>query len=124
MVSTTGIGEPFSISCEAALKSLQNCMMFRPRWPSAGPMGGDGLAAPAGTCSFRYPVIFFAIHSLRCCAGPEARHLGCAWCGRFALRWHEGQTFHALRLDLLDLTVLEFDGRSPAEDGDRHLQAS
>ena len=34
-----------------ALKALQNSMMLRPRWPSAGPIGGDGLAAPAGTCS-------------------------------------------------------------------------
>src|ERR1043165_3272355 len=35
-------------------------MMLRPRWPSAGPIGGDGLAAPAGTCSLRNPATFFA----------------------------------------------------------------
>ena len=34
-----------------ALKALQNSMMLRPRWPNAGPMGGEGLALPAGTCS-------------------------------------------------------------------------
>ena len=50
-VITTGIGMPGSMPCVAALNSLQNCMMFRPRWPSAGPIGGDGLALPAGTCS-------------------------------------------------------------------------
>ena len=48
---TTGIGAPFSNCAVRALKALQNSMMFKPRWPSAGPIGGDGLAAPAGTCS-------------------------------------------------------------------------
>src|SRR5688500_3237760 len=42
-----------------ALNSLQNCMMFRPCWPSAGPTGGDGLALPAGTWSLMYAVTFF-----------------------------------------------------------------
>src|ERR1700746_3292180 len=62
----TGIGVFFSIFCVCALNALQNSMMLRPRWPSAGPIGGDGLAAPAGTCNFRDPVTFFAIgYSLR-----------------------------------------------------------
>src|SRR4029450_7247987 len=61
----TGIGMPFSIFCVCALNALQNSMMVRPRWPSAGPIGGDGLPAPAGTCNFRNPVTFFAIsHSV------------------------------------------------------------
>jgi hypothetical protein len=34
-----------------ALKSLQNCMMFTPCWPRAGPTGGDGFALPAGSWS-------------------------------------------------------------------------
>src|SRR5476649_2945107 len=51
-VMVTGIGMPFSWSWVLALNALQNSMMLRPRWPSAGPMGGDGFAAPAGTCSF------------------------------------------------------------------------
>src|SRR6202022_4885845 len=42
-------------------------MMLRPRWPSAGPIGGEGFAAPAGTCNFRYPVTFFAICHSSCC---------------------------------------------------------
>src|SRR4029079_6136983 len=58
---TVGIGAPFSSSCVAALNALQNSMMLTPRWPSAGPIGGEGLAMPAGTCSLMYPVIFFAI---------------------------------------------------------------
>src|ERR1700742_979016 len=62
----TGIGAPFSIFWVWALNALQNSMMLRPRWPSAGPIGGDRLAAPAGTCNFRDPVTFFAIcYSLR-----------------------------------------------------------
>ncbi len=34
-----------------ALNALQNSMMFTPCWPSAGPIGGAGLAFPAGTWS-------------------------------------------------------------------------
>ena len=48
-VITTGTGRPGSIFCVCALNALQNSMMLRPRWPSAGPMGGDGFALPAGT---------------------------------------------------------------------------
>jgi hypothetical protein len=50
-VITVGIGIPFSCSCVEALNALQNSMMLTPRWPKAGPIGGDGLAAPAGTWS-------------------------------------------------------------------------
>src|SRR5438105_11946100 len=57
----TGIGTPFSIFWVWALNALQNSMMLRPRWPSAGPIGGDGLASPAGTCNLRNPVTFFAM---------------------------------------------------------------
>src|ERR1700743_718599 len=60
-VMVTGIGMPFSWSWVLALNALQNSMMLRPRWPKAGPMGGDGLALPAGTCSLTEPVIFFAM---------------------------------------------------------------
>src|ERR1700742_4855475 len=59
-VIVTGIGMPFSASCVLALNALQNSMMFRPRWPNAGPIGGDGLAAPGVTCNLMYPVTFFA----------------------------------------------------------------
>src|SRR5512139_4351377 len=60
-VITTGIGRPGSTPCVWALNDLQNSMMFRPRWPSAGPIGGDGFAFPAGTCSLIKPTIFFAM---------------------------------------------------------------
>src|SRR5258708_19303089 len=39
-------------------------MMFNPRWPSAGPMGGDGFALPAGTWSLIRPTTFFATATL------------------------------------------------------------
>src|SRR5262245_62684590 len=42
-----------------ALKALQNSMMLTPRWPSAGPTGGLGLAAPAGICSLISAMTFF-----------------------------------------------------------------
>src|SRR5471030_505501 len=60
-VITTGIGMPGSIPWVCALNALQNSMMFRPRCPSAGPIGGDGFALPAGTCSLIKPMIFFAM---------------------------------------------------------------
>src|SRR5450755_217857 len=62
-VITTGIGRPGSSFCVWALNALQNSMIFRPRWPSAGPIGGLGLALPAGTCNLMKPIIFFAISS-------------------------------------------------------------
>src|SRR3954467_6210422 len=58
---TTGIGMPTSRFWVCALNALQNSMMLRPRCPKAGPIGGDGLALPAGTCSLINPTIFFAI---------------------------------------------------------------
>src|SRR4026207_2433278 len=79
----TGIGTPFSIFWVCALIALQNSMMCKPRWPSAGPIGGDGLAAPAGTCSLRNPATFFATDRVsflwvacrpgRTPGGPETR---------------------------------------------------
>src|ERR1700722_14467618 len=75
---TTGIGVPFSTCAVRALKALQNSMMFKPRWPRAGPIGGDGLAAAAGTCSLIKPVIFLAMRLLRAQAQPSGRPEGYA----------------------------------------------
>src|SRR5581483_4116721 len=44
-----------------ALNCLQNSIMFTPCGPSAVPMGGAGLALPAGTWSLIIAVTFFAI---------------------------------------------------------------
>src|SRR6202007_499668 len=59
-VITTGIGRPGSIDWVCAFHDLQNPLVFRPRCPSAGPIGGEGLALPAGTCSLMNPTTFFA----------------------------------------------------------------
>src|SRR5579872_7257920 len=83
--------------CVCALNALQNSMMLRPRWPSAGPIGGDGFALPAGTCSLIKPTIFFAI----------------------AYPWREPAT---LGLYLLDLRILELDRGRTAEDRNRDLE--
>src|SRR3569833_818364 len=57
---TTGIGVFFSIFWVCALNALQNSMMLTPCWPSAGPIGGDGFAEPAGTCNLIKHCTFFA----------------------------------------------------------------
>src|SRR3954454_9221753 len=43
----------------AALYALTISMMLTPCWPSAGPTGGAGVAAPAWICSLMSPAIFF-----------------------------------------------------------------
>jgi hypothetical protein len=48
VISTGTVSQPEKLV--RALYSLQNCMMFTPCWPSAGPTGGAGLALPAWIC--------------------------------------------------------------------------
>src|SRR5438132_12233670 len=57
-VMMTGMMRP-ACACVWALNALQNSMMLTPRWPSAGPTGGLGFAAPAGTCSLISAMTFF-----------------------------------------------------------------
>ena len=61
VISTGMIVPPPAWSCVCALNALQNSMMFTPCWPSAGPTGGAGFAAPAGTCSLIIVRTFLAI---------------------------------------------------------------
>src|ERR1700745_675350 len=98
-------------------------MLLSPRGPSAGPIGAEGFAAPAGTCNFRKPVTFFAI-SHSCCAGTNRRfqvrgsdqkRLATALSSP-GLFWREGLRRNAHRSDLLDLTEFQLDGRGAAED--------
>src|SRR5688572_22233435 len=77
-----------------ALKALQNSMMFTPCWPRAGPTGGAGLAAPAGTWSLMRPVTFFAI------VRPQSLHP---------------------RLEAAELRVIQLDGGGPPEKRDLYL---
>src|SRR5262245_14084740 len=59
----TGMTRP-DCACVRALNCLQNSMMLMPCWPSAGPTGGAGVAAPALHCSLTMAVIGFAISGL------------------------------------------------------------
>ena len=48
------------IDAVRSLYSLTNCMMLTPCCPSAGPIGGAGVACPAGICSLIIVCTFFA----------------------------------------------------------------
>src|SRR6185295_10173981 len=90
-------GRTFPIlSWVRALNCLQNSMMLIPLEPSAGPIGGAGLAWPPFTCNLTKPVISFAIsyiflvitsHQLRLTKLPNHRkrafYLGSAKVGEF-----------------------------------------
>src|SRR5215475_13876595 len=106
----TGIGVPFSICWVWALNCLQKSMMARPRWPSAGPIGGDGLADPAGTCNFRKPVTFFA--------------MPCSFSGAVVGGWRPPHLPRSNgQLDLLHLPEFQLNRRRPAENAHRDLDA-
>src|SRR3712207_1943076 len=100
-----------------ALNALQNSMMLTPCWPSAGPTGGAGVAAPALIWSLMTAVNRFL--------GGMTSFLVTGWSGPVAGPRREVRAVGGdgvLRLDLLDLVERELDRRLPAEDGDQHLQ--
>src|SRR5271169_4360441 len=78
---------PGSRFCVVALNALQNSMILSPRCPSAGPIGGEGFALPAGTCNLMIPTIFFAIYSnlSRFPSPPRKRGSGAYQCRPTAL---------------------------------------
>src|SRR5215217_5021475 len=86
----------------AALYALQNSMMLTPCWPSAGPTGGAGVAAPALIWSLMTAVNRFL--------------------GGMTSFFSAGQFWPRTGLDLRDLVERQLDGRLAAEDGDQHLQ--
>src|SRR5260221_14793082 len=116
----TGIGTHFSIFWVCALSALQNSMMLSPRWRSAGPIGGDGLAAPAGTCNLRNPVTFFAMsHSVSGAdldgwRPPHLPPIARLRCSDVAHRPNNSLKF-------LPLPKFQFDGCCTAGDPHRHL---
>src|SRR4051812_10286356 len=79
-----------------ALKFFTKSMMLTPAWPSAGPTGGAGVAAPAGICNFTIPMTFFAIILSGSLLRPSS--------------------------DLLHLREVQLDRRLPAKDRDHDLQ--
>src|SRR4051812_2291703 len=87
----------------AALYALQNSMMLTPCWPSAGPTGGAGVAAPALIWSLMTAV---------------NRFLG----GMTSSFFLTGTSWSGQVLQLGDLGERELDRRLPAEDRDEHLQ--
>src|SRR5437879_4740804 len=104
MVMSTGTIRPsLACGCVCALNSLQNCMMFTPCWPSAGPTGGDGFALPAGSCSLTIPVTFFI---------------------SLSSSWSERPLPASHRLRLLHLHEVQLDRRGAAEDRHQHPHAA
>src|SRR3954447_13661553 len=87
----------------AALYALQNSMMLTPCWPSAGPTGGAGVAAPALIWSLMTAV---------------NRFLG----GMTTFFSADQGSAGALRSDLGDLGERQLDRRLAAEDGDEDLE--
>src|SRR5471030_1181356 len=119
-VITTGIGMPGSIPWVCALNALQNSMMFRPRLPSAGPIGGDGFALPAGTCSLIKPMIFFAmIGSYLGLSSSAPRDDDLSGGAPLGAGYAKTAARSGRRLDFFDLAEFQLDRRGATEDGDR-----
>src|SRR5687767_14949823 len=100
---STGITLPRCDSV-AALYALQNSMMLTPCWPSAGPTGGAGVAAPA------------LIWSLMTAVNRFLGGMTSFFCVDQLVRRDAGAS------DLADLVERQLDGSLAAEDGDQHLQ--
>src|SRR3954453_14198341 len=84
-------------------------MMFTPCWPSAGPTGGAGVAAPALIWSLTIAESFRFLGGISgflvvVCCEPRTCQPRCEWS------------------DLGDLREGQLDRRLPAEDGDEDLQ--
>src|SRR3954447_2631355 len=80
-------------------------MMFTPCWPSAGPTGGAGVAAPAWICSLMRAATFFLG--------------GIPWLPCSGWWWNEGLYGG---LDLGDVAEGELDRGFAAEDRHEHLE--
>src|SRR3954447_17676134 len=103
----------------AALYALQNSMMLTPCWPSAGPTGGAGVAAPALIWSLMTAVNRFL-------GGMTSSFYDwdvVVWAGRPRCRGPpraERGVGGTEVLQLGDLGERELDRRLPAEDRDEH----
>src|ERR1700722_8705367 len=101
----------------AALYCLQNSMMLTPCWPSAGPIGAAGGAAPALICSLMIAASFFfggmtVLRRLK----VQMQEYGTARGARFLVG------LGPFGLDLGDLAERELDRRLAAEDRHEHLE--
>lgn len=63
---TVRIGTPVMMSFVRSLNCLQKSIAFTPFCPKAGPMGGDGVACPAGMINFKTDAAngFFDIYEI------------------------------------------------------------
>src|SRR4051794_13029093 len=102
----------------AALYALQNSMMLTPCWPSAGPTGGAGVAAPALIWSLMTAVNRFlgGMTSFLVTGWNAVRVTGTARSQGPAASVRVVGGDRVLRLDLGDLGERELDRRLPAED--------
>src|SRR6185437_11057922 len=94
-----------------ALYALTNSMMLTPCWPSAGPTGGAGVAAPAWICSLMRAATFFLG--------------GMSFLVLDVLDVLDGDVRTAgsrRRLELGDLAEGQLDRRLAAEDGHQDLE--
>src|ERR1700687_2730128 len=113
---------PGSMFWVCALNALQNSMMLRPRWPSAGPIGGGGVALPRRHLQLHQSDDFFG-HPL---SSPTPAKAGAhttvassldSWIPAFA-----GMLATATPgSHLFDLRIFELDRGRPAEDRHRDL---
>src|SRR5450631_333227 len=122
----TGIIRPsLACACVAALNCLQNSMMLTPCCPSARPMGGAGLALPAGIWSFTCPVTFF----MTACDLQVVRTDGIEPSSHRLLhpRVHPGEWVRhraqptSLGTGLLHLHEVQFHGSGATKNRDQHL---
>src|SRR5215203_7410441 len=87
-------------------------MMLTPCWPSAGPTGGAGVAAPAWICSLMTAASFF----LGGMSGPQCP------CVVAVCRRYVRPAGRAYVLDLLHLVERELDRRLTSEDRHQDLE--
>src|SRR5450432_4851193 len=93
-------------------------MMLTPCWPSAGPIGGAGVAAPALICSLMIAASFF----FGGMTDPSWVESESKNTGRRGVLVSRRYRTRQVGLDLGDLTEGEFDRSLAAEDRDQHLE--
>src|SRR5664280_1438912 len=105
-----------------ALYALQNSMMFTPCWPSAGPIGGAGVAWPALICSLIRAEIFLFLGGMsgsffsRVVRRPRRR----VWPRRAPRPARAARGI--LGSELRHVAERQLDGGLPTEDRDEHLE--
>src|SRR5688500_16363309 len=92
-------------------------MMFTPCWPSAGPIGGAGVAWPALICSLMRAETLFFLGGMVPGPFPALVRGVASWGGAWRRRGAPDPGS-----DLGDVRERQLDRRLPAEDRDEHLE--